>query len=384
MDFTEPPEHALIREAVAGIVGRYGHEYYVRQSRTGAKTTEVWNELAEAGFMGVNLPEAYGGGGMGMTELAIVCEEAAAAGCPLLLMLVSPAICGSVIAKFGTEEQRARWLPGLGHGNEKMAFAITEPDAGSNSHRIATTATRHGEGYRLNGQKYYISGVDESEAILVVSRTGIDERTGRGELSLFVVDSDAPGLERTLIEVEIVSPDKQFTLHFDDVEVGPDRLIGGEGAGLRVLFEGLNPERILSAAILNGIARYALDKAAAYGRDRAVWGTPIGTHQGISHPLAKAYVDVELARLMMSKACWLYDHGEEAGEASNMAKFAAADAAGVALDQAIQTHGGNGMATEYGLATMWGMVRLLRIAPVSREMILNYVAQHSLGLPRSY
>jgi alkylation response protein AidB-like acyl-CoA dehydrogenase len=333
--------------------------------------------------MGVNLPLEYGGGGGGMTELAAVCEEVSAVGCPLLLMLVSPAICGSIIARFGTPEQQQRWLPGLSNG-KKMVFAITEPDAGSNSHRISTVATRHGNGYRINGQKYYISGVDEADAVLVVTRTSVDDRTGRGRLSLFVVDTDAPGLGRETIDMQILEPEKQYTLYFDDVEVGPDRLIGAEGEGLRPLFEGLNPERILTAALVNGIARYALDKAAAYARERSVWGVPIGAHQGLAHPLAKAKVDVELARLMTAKACWLYDNGHDAAEASNMAKLAATDAALAALDQAIQIHGGNGMTTEYGLATLWGMTRLLRIAPVSREMILNFVSQHSLSLPRSY
>jgi alkylation response protein AidB-like acyl-CoA dehydrogenase len=321
---------------------------------------------------------------MGLAELAIVCEEIAAAGCPLIMLLVSPAICGSIISQFGTAELRAQWLPGIGSGREKMAFAITEPDAGSNSHNLSTVATAHNGGYLLNGRKYYISGVDESTHILVVARTGIDERTGRGQLSLFVVDTDAPGLERQVIEVEITAPEKQFTLFFDDVELGPDRLVGSVGGGLVPLFAGLNPERILSAALVNGIGLYALDKASAYAKERRVWNAPIGTHQGISHPLAKAKIDLELARLMTSKAAWLCDQHLDAGEASNMAKFASADAAMAALDQAIQTHGGNGMATEYGLASMWGMARLLRIAPVSREMLLNFVAQHSLGLPRSY
>jgi alkylation response protein AidB-like acyl-CoA dehydrogenase len=319
-----------------------------------------------------------------MAELAAVEEECAAGGCPLLMLLVSPAICGSIIAKYGSTEQKQQWLPGLASGADKMAFAITEPDAGSNTHRISTVATRHGDGWRLRGTKYYISGVDDATRMLVVTRTGVDGRTGRGELSLFVVDTDAPGLTRQQIPVEVLATERQFTLWFDDVELGPDRLVGPEGGGLRPLFDGLNPERILSAALLNGIGRYALDKAAAYARGREVWGVPIGSHQGIAHPLAQAAVNVELARLMTQKAAWLYDAGADAAEASNMAKFAAADAAGAALDAAIQTHGGNGMATEFGLATMWGMVRLLRIAPVSREMILNFVAQHTLGLPRSY
>ncbi|MEY4373515.1 MAG: hypothetical protein RL219_2284 [Actinomycetota bacterium] len=383
MSFLESAELQLLRESVAGIAGKYGHEYYVRKSRAKEPSSELWDELGAAGFMGVNLPLEYGGGGGGMTELAAVCEEVSAVGCPLLLMLVSPAICGSIIARFGTPEQQQRWLPGLSNG-KKMVFAITEPDAGSNSHRISTVATRHGNGYRINGQKYYISGVDEADAVLVVTRTSVDDRTGRGRLSLFVVDTDAPGLGRETIDMQILEPEKQYTLYFDDVEVGPDRLIGAEGEGLRPLFEGLNPERILTAALVNGIARYALDKAAAYARERSVWGVPIGAHQGLAHPLAKAKVDVELARLMTAKACWLYDNGHDAAEASNMAKLAATDAALAALDQAIQIHGGNGMTTEYGLATLWGMTRLLRIAPVSREMILNFVSQHSLSLPRSY
>ena len=384
MDFVETDEQLMLREAVSRIARSYGHDYFVEQARAGLKGQELWDELAAHGFVGVNVPAEHGGGGMGIAELAIVQEECSAAGCPLLVLLVSPGICGTVISRFGSQEQRERWLPGLGSGRTKMAFAITEPDAGSNSHQISTTATRDGDGYRINGTKYYISCVDEAEAMLVVARTGVNELTGRGELSLFVVDCDADGLSRQLIPVEIVTTELQFTVFFDDVHLSPDRLIGSEGGGLPPLFAGLNPERILSAALLNGAARYALDKAAAYANERQVWGVPIGSHQGIAHPLAKAKVDVELARLMTTKAAWLYDAGLDAGEASNMAKFAAADASLAALDQAMQTHGGNGMATEFGLATMWGMVRLLRIAPVSREMILNYVAQHSLGLPRSY
>ncbi|HTZ09825.1 MAG TPA: acyl-CoA dehydrogenase family protein, partial [Acidimicrobiales bacterium] len=325
--------------------------------------------------------------GMGITELAIVLEELAAAGCPLLLLVVSPAICATIIARFGSEAQQQRWLPRFASGELKMSFAITEPDAGSNSHRIATTGTRDGDVYRLSGTKYYISGADEAEAALVVTRTGVDEGTGRGLLSLFVVDLDSPGLERTLIPVEIVAPEKQFTLFFDNVEVPADRLIGTEGDGLRQVFVGLNPERIMSAAMAVGVGRYALDKAAAYARDRSVWGTPIARHQGIAHPLAQAKIEVELARLMCQKAAWACDAEADAhvaGESANMAKYAGAEAALAALDQAIQTHGGNGLSSEFGLADMWGMTRLLRTAPVSREMILNFVAQHSLDLPKSY
>jgi alkylation response protein AidB-like acyl-CoA dehydrogenase len=384
MDFAEPPELVMLRQAVARIAGRYGHDYYVAKARADERSRELWAELGAAGFLGVHLPEAYGGGGRGLLELAAVAEEVAAAGCPLLLLVVSPAICATILAAFGTDEQRRRWLPGLADGSLTMAFAITEPDAGSNSHRVSTTASRDGDSYRISGTKYYISGVDEADAVLVVCRSGVDEATGRARLSLVVVPTDAPGLERQVIPVEIVAPEKQFTLFFDDVVVPADNLVGTEHDGLRQVFQGLNPERIMMAAMANGIARYALAKATAYAADRRVWDVPIGAHQGIAHPLALAKVQADLARLATERAAWCYDHGTDAAEAANVAKFAAAEAAGVCLDQAIQTLGGNGLASTSGLATLWGLTRLLRIAPVSREMVLNFVAQHSLGLPRSY
>jgi alkylation response protein AidB-like acyl-CoA dehydrogenase len=383
MDFRESEEQEMLRETIAKIASRFGHSYYVDKARTGAKTDELWDAIAEGGFVGVNLPQSHGGGGMGLTGLSIVCEELSAAGCPLLLLVVSPAIAGTVIARFGTPDQRDRLLPGIASGRLKFAFAITEPDAGSNSHRLATLATRDGDGYRLSGTKHFISGVDEADQILVVARTGADA-SGRASLSLFVVPPDAPGLARQVIPMEIVAPEKQFVLFLDNVWVGEENLVGQEGDGLRQIFFGLNPERVTSAAMACGVGRYALDRAADYGRSRSVWGVPIGSHQGIAHPLARAKVEVELARLAMAKAAFEYDAGLEAGESANMAKYAAAEAANLALDQAIQTLGGNGLASEYGLADIWGMTRLLRIAPISREMILNFVAQHSLGLPRSY
>jgi alkylation response protein AidB-like acyl-CoA dehydrogenase len=385
MDFHEEDEQVLLRTAVRDLAAEFGHSYYAEKVRLGEKTDELWKAMADHGFLSVHLPEIYGGGGAGILELAIVCEEVAAQGCPLLLILVCGAICSELIARFGTEEQRHQWLPGLAAG-DKMAFAITEPDAGSNSHRLSTVAHRDGDVYRLTGTKTYISGVDEAAHLLVVTRTSVDA-DGRGRLSLFIVDRESPGLERSVIPVQIASPEKQFTLRFDDVEVPASRRLGDEGDGLRLVFFGLNPERITGAALSAGIGRYALSKASAYGRDRSVWGVPIGTHQGVAHPLAEAKVQLELARLMISKAAWLHDHDADpagAGEAANMAKFAAADAGLACLDAAIQTHGGNGMASEYGLADLWGLARLLRIAPVSREMILNFVAQHSLGLPKSY
>jgi alkylation response protein AidB-like acyl-CoA dehydrogenase len=385
MDFGETTERAMLREAVGRIAAKYGHDYFSAKVKSGGHSDELWRDVAAAGFTGVSIPERYGGGGMGIAELAVVTEELGAHGCPLMLLMVSPAICGTIIARFGTTEQRDRWLPGLASGERKMVFAITEPEAGSNSHRLATTAARDGAGWIIRGTKHFISGVDEADAILVVTRTGTDPSSGRGRLSLFIVDTDAPGLGRSVIPLEIAAPEKQFLLFFDGVAVPDERLLGTEGDGLRQVFNGLNPERIIGAAGANGIARYALAKAAAYAGQRKVWDAPIGAHQGIAHPLAAAKIEVELARLATQKAAWAHDQGRpEAGEVANMAKYAAAEASLHALDAAIQAHGGNGFATEYGLADLWGMTRVLRTAPVSREMILNFVAEHSLGLPRSY
>ncbi len=383
MDFDPPADQNMLVETVRRIASKYGHDYYQEQSANDGRAQELWDELATNGFLGVNIPEAYGGAGLGITELMLVSEEVASVGCPLLLMLVSPAICATILARHGTPAQREEFLPPLATG-KKMAFAITEPNAGSNSHDIETVATKDGSGWRLRGTKYYISGFDEADQVLVVTRTGTDETSGRGELSLFIVDTQAKGLTATHIPVEIRAPEKQYTLFFDDVLVDDARLLGKEGQGLRQVFVGLQPERILAASISNGLGRYALEKAAQYARERVVWDSPIGAHQGIAHPLAKAKVELELARLMTQKAAWQYDNGKNAAESANMAKYAAAEAGINALDCAIQTHGGNGLASEYGLADLWGMARLLRTAPVSREMILNYVAQHSLRLPRSY
>jgi alkylation response protein AidB-like acyl-CoA dehydrogenase len=266
-----------------------------------------------------------------------------------------------------------------------MAFAITEPDAGSNSHRITTTARRTEDGWVLNGRKTYISGVDESGAVLVVARAE-DSRTGKLKPCLFVVPTDAPGLEYHPIEMEIVSPEKQFTVFIDDVTLPADALVGDENAGIAQLFAGLNPERIMAASFATGLARFALAKAIGYVKDRTVWDAPIGAHQAVAHPLAQSKIEIELARLMTQKAAALYDAGDDmaAGEAANMAKYASAEAACDAADRAVQVHGGNGITTEYGMAGLLVAARATRIAPVSREMILNFVGSYTLGLPKSY
>ncbi|WP_431781070.1 acyl-CoA dehydrogenase family protein [Streptomyces chumphonensis] len=383
----ESPEITDLRAAVAALGRSYGRAYFQTVTREGRHTDALWAEAGKLGFLGVNLPEEYGGGGGGMRELWAVLEELGAQGCPLLMMVVSPAICGTVIARYGTEEQKRRWLPGLADGSRKMAFGITEPDAGSNSHRITTTARRDAAtgDWLLTGRKIYVSGVDIAQDTLIVGRTE-DARTGTLKPCLFVVPRDTPGFVRTLIPMELQAPEKQFELVLDDVRLPADALVGDEDAGLLQLFAGLNPERVMTAAFALGMGRYALTQAVEYAKVRTVWKQPVGAHQAIAHPLAQAHIELELARLMTVKAAALYDAGDDtgAGEAANMAKYAAAEANIRAVDQAVHTLGGNGLSTEYGLAALINAARVARIAPVSREMILNYVSHQSLGLPKSY
>jgi alkylation response protein AidB-like acyl-CoA dehydrogenase len=383
----ESEERQALRSAVGDLARRYGRDYFTETVRAGKHTDELWQEAGRLGYLGVNIPEEFGGGGGGLGELSLVLEELGAAGCPLLLLIVSPAICGTVIARFGTDAQKQRWLPGIADGSLRMAFGITEPDAGSNSHRITTTARRDPAtgGWLLTGRKVFVSGVDIADATLIVGRTE-DARTGKLKPCLFIVERETPGFEFRRIDMELAAPEKQFQLFLDDVALPAEALVGDEDAGLLQLFAGLNPERIMTAAFSIGMGRYALDKAVEYARTRQVWKQPIGAHQAIAHPLAQAHIELELARLMMQKAAYLYDAGDDmgAGEAANMAKYAAAEAGAKAVDQAVHTLGGNGLTTEYGLASLLTASRVGRIAPVSREMILNFVSHHTLGLPKSY
>ena len=391
------PEEADLRDAVRQVAGKYGHKYFVDCATSHKEPTELYEELGAAGFLGVHLPEEYGGGGAGLAELCAVIEEVSAAGCPLLMMVIAPAICGSIIAAHGSPALKQAWLPGLANGTRTMSFAITEPDAGSNTHALSTTARRDGDDYVISGTKYWISGADQADAILLVTRDGdVDADVGAGRdtpMSMFVVPAGSPGLTMHAIEAELVQPEKQFTVFFDQVRVPATALVGQAGKGFRAVFAGLNPERVTAAAISNGISRYALERATRYARERAVWKTPIGAHQGVAHPLAECHIAVTQARLLTARAAELADTlgaggrssgRAEAAEAVNMAKFAAAEASLKTLDQAIQVHGGNGLSREYGLADLWFLARMLRTAPTSREMVLNFVAQHSLGLPASY
>ena len=381
---TTNEERRALRDSVGRLVGKYGRAYFKEVVKRGGFPDELWRDLGDAGFLGVHLPEEYGGGGGGLADLAVVIEECAAQGCPMQYIVIS-SICGPILWRHGSELLKDRWLAGIADGSKKIAFAITEPDAGTNTHKISTTATPvEGGGWRINGAKYWTSGADEADAILVVCRDAELGPTGKPTLSLLLIDAKAPGLTMNVIDSALGAPEKQFMLFFDDVPVDPENIIGEQGQGLKQVFAGLNPERVAAASIANGIALFALEKASAHAKSRVVWDVPIGAHQGVAHPLAKSYIEVQLARLMNARAAEMFDAGLDAGEAANMAKYAAGEACLGALDNAMQTHGGNGLSNEYGLSDLWFTARMLRVAPVSREMVLNYVAQHSLGLPKSY
>lgn len=381
----ENDERRALRQGVAKLVSKYGRAYFQEAAARGGFPDELWKELGQAGYLGVHISEEWGGGGGGLVDLAIVIEECAAHGCPMQMIVISPSIAGSILDRHASDLLKERWLEGIASGEKKVAFAITEPDAGTNTHNISTTAYPNPDGgWTLRGAKYWTSGADEADALLVVAKDAEPGPDGRSTLSLFIVPTDAPGLTFSPIDSALRAPERQFMSFFDDVPVAADSIVGEQGHGLQQVFAGLNPERVAAAAIATGIGLYALERASLYANQRVVWKVPIGAHQGIAHPLAKAYIDLQQARLMNFRAAEMFDNEEDSGEAANIAKLAAADAALLSLDQAIQTHGGNGLSNEYGLSDLWFTARMLKTAPVSREMVLNYVAQHSLKLPKSY
>ncbi len=382
------PEEAMIREAVRQIARKYGRDYWLAKAKAGVFAEELWQELARGGFLGMMIPEEYGGSGLGLRQMAVLLEEMSHQGIPLLLLVVGNVMDAGLIARYGSREMKERYLPPLARGETRFCFALTEPTAGSNSFRITTIARADGDSYVLNGQKMFITGVDASDFMVVVARTTPFEeaRDKREGLSLLVVDRRSPGITLQPLEMGVLHPETQFAVYFDDVRVPRGDLIGEEGKGSRYLFDALNPERVSAAAVAVGMGRLALEKAVAYAQQRVVFDRPIGAHQGLAHPLAEAKTRLELAALMTRYAAQIFDAGDKVTAAAyaNMAKFAAAEAATEACDLAIEVHGGSGFSNDVDLITMWPFIRMLRTVPVSREMILNYIGEHVLGLPRSY
>lgn len=387
MDFDLSHEQRQILEYGDAVAQKFGRKYWMDCAEKHVFPEALYQQIADDGFVGTMVPEEFGGAGQGMVEMHLFLEGLSNNGIPLLNLVVGATMSLGFIAKYGTPAQKSRYLPDACSGKTRFCFAITEPDAGSNTIRTKTIATKRGNRFSLNGQKTFITDADGSDFALVVARTTAhtDVQRKTEGFTLFVVDLKAKGVEKQYIPVSIPAPETQWQLFFDDVDLGPEDVVGEIDKGFSILFKSLNPERILVGSICCGLGRYALNRAVAYTRERKVFNdVPIGAYQGLQHPLASARTDIEIASLMTLKAAWIFDQGREAGEFANMAKLAAADAAIKAVDIAIQCHGGNGFTKEYGIFDLYPMVRLLKTAPLNREMILNYIGEHVMGLPRSY
>jgi alkylation response protein AidB-like acyl-CoA dehydrogenase len=360
---------------------------------SGRVPEEFWTALGSAGLLGAFIPEEYGGTAMGLTALATATDVMASQGFghPLFLLTGMDAMC---IARDGSEELKRRFLPSIANGTIKLAFAITEANAGTNSFRMTTRATRDGDAYVLDGEKTFITGIDQADYVLMVVRSRSREEVERDELpktsclSVFVIDAHAPGMTLTPLPMRAIDGASQWTVHLDGVRVPRENLVGAEHAGALVMFNTLNPERILVAAGACGQTERLLDMAVGYANQRVVFGSrPIGAYQAVQHPLADVRIRLEAVRGLMYKAAAAFDAGvdpAETGAYSNMAKYLASDLAIDAADRAIQTHGGAGFSEDVGVIGYWERTRLMRTAPISKEMILNFVGEHVLGLPRSY
>ncbi|MBV1880348.1 MAG: acyl-CoA/acyl-ACP dehydrogenase [Pseudomonadales bacterium] len=387
MNFDMSEEQRMILAYGDNVAKKYDRTYWMQCAAENRSPRELFDQIAKDGFIGMMVDEEYGGAGLGMMELALLMEGLASNGIPLLSLVVGSGMAMPLLNKHGSEEIKSRLLPDACSGKTKLCFAITEPDAGSNTIKITTTAKAQGDGtYRLNGQKYFISDADDSDYVLLVTRTtpmGETKKKTDG-FTLFMVDLKAKGIDMTRIDMSIPVPENQMTLFFDDVVLTDGDIVGEKDKGFQILFDCLNPERILVGAVSTGLGRYALGKAVEYANDRVVFKGPIGAYQGLQHPLAQAKTEIEMSSLMTYKAAWMFDQGRPAGEYSSYVKYFSAEAACHAVDSSLQCFGGNGFTKEYGIFDIYPMTRLLRTAPLNREMVLNYIGQNVLGLPRSY
>lgn len=386
MDFALNSEQRQISEYGGQLAQSFDHAYWLDHARRHAFPLEMFQQIAKDGFLGMMVPEEYGGAGLGMTEMALFMEGTAGNGIPLLMMVVGPCMSLPHIARHGTEFQKKELLPAACRGEIQFCFAITEPGAGSNSIRMTTLAKRRGNGFSLSGEKTFITGADVSDYCLVVARTTPHDQVKKKTdgFTIFAVNLKKKGVEKQRVRISIPLPEEQWTLYFDEVDLGPEDVVGEVDEGFSILFDTLNPERIILGALCCGIGRFALSKGVAYASERNVFGQPIGAHQGVQHPMAKAYTNIEMASLMTRRAAWEFDNSLPTGASANMAKYAAAEAGIEAVDAALQAHGGSGFTEETGLYELYPLVRLLRTAPVNRELCLSFIGEKVMGLPRSY
>jgi acyl-CoA dehydrogenase len=388
VDFSFSPDQLQLREAVAQLCARFDDAYWLARDRDGAFPHEFHRAIAEGGWLGIALPEAFGGAGLGIADAAIMMQTVAESGAAMSgASAIHMNIFGlNPVVVFGTEEQKRRMLPPIARGDAKACFAVTEPDAGLNTTALTTRAEKRGDRYIVTGTKIWISTAQVANKMLLLARTTpLEELKRRTDgLTLFYTD-----LDRTRVEVRVIDKMGRHAvdsnmLFIDRLEVPEEDRIGPEGGGFRAILHGMNPERILVAAEAVGIGRAALARAAQYARERIVFGRPIGQNQGIQHPLAKCWAELEAANLMTFKAAALYDRGADCGAEANAAKYLAAEAAFTACEQAVLTHGGMGYSKEYVVERYLRESLITRIAPVSPQMILNYIAERVLGLPKSY
>jgi acyl-CoA dehydrogenase len=385
---TTDDEHQPLREGVRRICADYPDEYWRECDAAHEFPWAFYKAFADAGWVGLAVPEEYGGGGAGITESSILLEEIAASGaCLNGCSPIHLSVFGmNPVVKHGSELMKRTYLPRVASGELHVSFGVTEPDAGTDTTNISTRATKVDGGYRIRGRKIWNTKADIAEKCLLLARTtpleDVAKRTDG--MTLFLVDLQVPEVDIQPIAKVGRNAVASCEVSFDDAFVAADDVVGEEGRGFHNLLDGLNPERILLAAEALGIGRVAVRRAVAYANERVVFGRPIGQNQGIAFPLADAHIRLRAAEMMIRAASARYDAGLPCGEEANAAKYLAADAAYEAADRAVQTHGGMGYATEYDVERYWREARLIRIAPISQEMILNYTAEHVLGLPRSY
>ncbi|MGA7873880.1 MAG: acyl-CoA dehydrogenase family protein [Candidatus Binatus sp.] len=388
MDFELTPAQEEIIRQVRALCAEYPDEYWRERDARAEFPHDFFAAVAKAGYLGVAIPEEYGRSGLGITEAALVLREVAASGAAMAgASAIHLSIFGvSPLVFHGTDEQKRRYLPKVVSGEIQVAFSITEPDAGNDITHIKTSARREGDCYLINGRKVFTTKAREAHKMLLLTRTTPFEKVEKKTdgMSLFFADLDPSAVEvRELHKLGRAAVDTNM-LFVDNLKVPAGDLVGREGRGFHCLLDGLNPERILVAAEAIGMGRVALSKAVRYAKERVVFSRPIGQNQAIAHPLADAYSKLEVAELMMLKAAWLFDHGRPCGAEANIAKLRAADAGFEACDRAVQTLGGYGYIRDYDVERYFRECRLTKIAPVSQEMVLNSVAEHVLGLPRSY
>lgn len=387
MDFSANPDHDLIIDGVDAVCAQFDDTYWAKCDDDHEFPWEFYNQMAAGGWVGIAIPEEYGGGGQGITEAALVLNRVAASGAAmngstavhLTMFGLNP------VVKFGNDQLKETFLPRAAVGDLHVAFGVTEPDAGTDTSRISTRAVEDGMGgWIVSGRKIWSSKALESEVCLLLVRTDGEPGEGFGGLTLFLVDLDPEYCDIAPIKKVGRNAVASCEVFYDELPVEGWRLVGERGRGFQHILHGLNPERILLSAMACGIGEVAIAKATQYAKDRHVFGRAIGSNQAISHPLAKAHIELNAAWTMAMRAAWHYDNGHECGELANSAKYLAAEASFFAADQAMQTHGGLGYASEYHVERYWREARLQRLAPVSQEMTLNYIAQKVLDLPRSY